>query len=331
MADVDLSLPTLHSNILAAQQRIKRYVRRTPLEYSPVLSHQGQCRVYLKMENEQVTGSMKARGAFNKLSKLLEEDPAVKEQGPITSSSGNHALACTHAMQTLGVQGTIFIPENVSSSKNEKLKLTGVSLLYHGMDCVETEKKGRQTALDKGATYISPYNDLDVIAGQGTIGAEIFEDLPDVDAVLISVGGGGLVSGIAAFMKHVKPEVRIIGCQPSLSKVMFECVKAGRILFEDSGDTLSDGTAGGIEEGSVTFEFCKKYIDEWILVPEEQIERAIYFMMEHHHRIVEGAAGTAIGAFMQEPEKFKDQNVAIISCGANISMDKIKMIINKYH
>lgn len=156
---------------------------------------------------------------------------------------------------------------------------------------------------------------------------EIFQDLPDVDAVFVAVGGGGLIGGIATYLKAVKPTVKIIGCQPSQSAVMSASVKAGKILDLPSGDTLSDGTAGGVEEDSVTFDLCKSLVDEWILVTEEEISKAVYLFMENHHKIVEGAAGVALAAFLKEHEKFRGQNVVIISCGANISMDKLKDVI----
>jgi len=197
----------------------------------------------------------------------------------------------------------------------------------HGEDCVEAEVKARTVSQESNMHFVSPYNDLVVAAGQGTIGVEIFQDLPEVDAVFVAVGGGGLIGGIAAYLKAVKPSVKMIGCQPLQSAVMAASVKAGKILDLPSGETLSDGTAGGVEENSVTFDLCKSLVDEWILVTEEEISRAVYQFMENHHKIVEGAVGVAIAAFVKEQERFLGQNVVIISCGANISMKKLKEII----
>ncbi|CAH1254141.1 SRR [Branchiostoma lanceolatum] len=233
----------------------------------------------------------------------------------------------TLAMKTVGLTGTIYLPENVSKTKELALVREGAVLRHHGTDVEETETKARQMALEEGIDFISPYNDMDVMTGQGTIGKEILEDLPDVDAVFVPVGGGGLIAGIAAYIKALKTTAKVVGCQPAHSAVMAKSVEAGRILDLPSLDTLSDGTAGGVEEGSITFPICQQCVDDWVLVEEDVISDAIYFMMAEHHKIVEGAAGVAIGAFLKTAQKYHGKSVAIISCGANISMEKIKKII----
>lgn len=318
-------------DILRAADRIKPYVRRTPLEFSYWLSEVGKTKVYLKLECEQITGSFKLRGALNKLLCLKESnDKSFLSKGVITASTGNHGAAIAYASNKVGVPVTIYVPQTCSPAKLKAVKQIGGSVRYHGEDCVEAEVKARSASEECNIHYVSPYNDLAVAAGQGTIGVEIFQDLPDVDAVFVSVGGGGLIGGIAAYLKTVKPTVKVIGCQPSQSPVMSASVKAGKILDLPSGDTLSDGTAGGVEENSVTFDLCKSFVDEWILVTEEEISKAVYQFMENHHKIVEGAAGVAIAAFLKEHEKFQGQNVMIILCGANISMKTLKEIISQW-
>lgn len=314
--------------IMQARNRIKNYVRRTPLEFSPFLSQ--RCRdskVYIKCENLQLTGSFKIRGAFNKVCLLKEKDANISKRGAVSASTGNHALACTEAMNQLGVPIRVFVPENISSAKHERLKVNNAILTLHGQDCIFAENAARKYSEENKIPFISPYNDIDVAAGQGTIGIEIFEDLPDVDNVLVPVGGGGLIGGIAAYLKGVNPRIKVYGCQPIQSKVMYESIKAGSIIFEESGDTLSDGTSGGIEENSVTFELCRNYVDHWLLVEEEHIAKAIYFMLSHHHMMIEGAAGVSLGAFMTNMDRFAGQKTVIIACGANISMEKLKKII----
>ncbi|CAH3175755.1 unnamed protein product [Porites lobata] len=314
--------------ILRAADRIKPFVRRTPLEISYWLSEAGNARVYVKLESEQTTGSFKLRGAFNKLLSLKESnDNSFLSKGVITASTGNHGAATAYAANKVGVPVTIYVPQTTSPAKIKAVKQLGGSVSFHGEDCVEAEVKARSVSKERNIHYMSPYNDLVVVSGQGTIGVEILQDLPDVDAVFVAVGGGGLIGGIATYLKAVKPTVKIIGCQPSQSAVMSASVKAGKILDLPSGDTLSDGTAGGVEEDSVTFDLCKSLVDEWILVTEEEISKAVYLFMENHHKIVEGAAGVALAAFLKEHEKFRGQNVVIISCGANISMDKLKDVI----
>lgn len=318
----------LREDISKAADRIKLHVRKTPLEYSPWLSDIGKSKVYVKLESEQMTGSFKLRGAFNKLLTLKESnDEVFLTDGVITASTGNHGAATAYASSKVGTPVTIYVPKTTSSAKLKVVKQFGGTVEFHGEDCIEAEVTARSAAKESGMHFVSPYNDLVVVAGQGTIGVEIFEDLADVDAVFVSVGGGGLIGGIAAYLKSVKAAIKMIGCQPSQSAVMSESVKAGKILDLPSGDTLSDGTAGGIEENSVTFDLCKYLVDEWILVSEEEISKAVYQFMENHHKIVEGAAGVAIAAYLKEHERFQGQNVVIISCGANITMKRLKEVI----
>ncbi|XP_065063023.1 L-threonine ammonia-lyase-like [Rhopilema esculentum] len=309
-----------------AYERIKAYVRKTPLDYSPWLSD--SCSVYIKREDEQITNSFKLRGAVNKVQKLCQAtDTKLKI---VTASSGNHGLACARSVTGTDVDCTIVVLENISSSKVKGIKRTNATLKFHGTDCVETELFAKNYAEEIGALYVSPYNDPDVVAGQGTIGIEILEDLPSVDAVFISVGGGGLISGISAFMKNRKPDIKIIGCQPENSKVMYESIKHGSILDIESLDTLSDGTAGGVEQGSITFDICKDLVDEWVLVSEDEISYAVYKMLQEHCKVVEGAAGVAIASFLKTKNQYAGKNVVIVSCGGNISVEKLKYIINKH-
>lgn len=317
--------------ILEAAKSIKPHVYKTPLMFSSYLSKMGtDSNVYIKLESEQLTGSFKARGAFNKVLHLLKENTDVKTRGVYTASTGNHGLGCLAASKALGVPLTIYCQSNIDPGKKEFLLHEGANLVLHGNDCVEAELKARSDARANGVTYISPYNDATVMAGQGTIGKEIMEELPTVDAVLVPVGGGGLIGGIARYIKQVKPSTKIYGCQPQNSKVMFESIKANKIIFEESLPTLSDATSGGIEENSVTFPVCRDYVDEWITVEDKAIGQAIVFMVDKHHKIVEGSAGVSIGAYMENVDKFHGKNVAIVSCGANIGYQTLQQVLSKY-
>lgn len=315
--------------ISSAELRIRPWIRHTPLEHSKVLSDKHVANVYIKLESEQVTGSFKIRGVFNKLLQLREDNLVMLNKGSIVASTGNHALAFNYALKRLGLAGKTYVTETISPVKEASLRGVGAELIKYGQDCVDCETAARNAATVEGCCYISPYNDNGVIAGQGTIGVEVYKDLQGVDAVFVPVGGGGLISGIGAYLKAVKPNVQIIGCQPVLSKVMYECVKVGRIIFEESKPTLSDGTSGGVEEESVTFDLCHDLVDDWVLVEEDEIANAILFMIEHHHKIVEGAAGVSLAAFMKQASKYKNANVVIIASGANIGIDVLKGILNR--
>ncbi|XP_006814932.1 L-threonine ammonia-lyase-like, partial [Saccoglossus kowalevskii] len=182
-----------------------------------------------------------------------------------------------------------------------------------------------------GTEYISPYNDMDVIIGSETIGFEILENLPHVDAVFVPVGGGGLISGIAAYIKAIKPSVQIIGCQSEVNNAMQMCVDAGKIEDFELQDTICDGVAGGVETNSVTFDICKSYVDKWITCSEEATAKGVMFMMEHHHRVIETSGALPIAAFLSVADEYKDKNVVLVISGCNISIDKIKYILNEYH
>jgi threonine dehydratase len=314
----------LPAQAVLAANRIAPYVRETPLDYSPYFSELTGANVYLKLENLQYTGSFKLRGAFNKLLSLSEED---RESGGVAASSGNHGAAIAHAMNKLGVAGPIFVPEQTSPTKVDAIKRAGGDVRYFGTDGLDTEMHAREYAEQNDMVYLSPYNDPDVIAGQGTCGVEIARQLSDVDAVFIAVGGGGLISGVGAFLKSVNPSLSVIACQPAASAVMTESVKAGKIVDMPSDPTLSDGTAGGIETDAITFDICREITDEFVLVSEEQIAAAMRGFMDSHHMLAEGAAGVAIAGLLQSGDKYKGKNVVVIICGGNISRETLKKVI----
>ena len=314
----------LPANAVLAANRIAAHIRETPLDYSPALSELSGANVYLKLENLQHTGSFKLRGAFNKLLSLTPEERAA---GGVAASSGNHGAAIAYAMSKLGVTGVIFVPEQTSPTKVDAIKRAGGEVRFFGNDGLDTEMHAREYAEQNDMVYLSPYNDLDVIAGQGTCGVEIARQLSAIDAVFIAVGGGGLISGVGSFLKSVNPAISVIACQPLASAVMTESVKAGEILDLPSEPTLSDGTAGGIEAGSITFDICRDLIDEYQVVTEEQIAEAMCLFIDSHHMLPEGAAGVAIAGFLASAEKYQGKNVVIIVCGGNISRETLKKVI----
>ncbi len=313
--------------VLDAERRIRDYIRETPLDYSPFLSQKGNANVYLKLENFQLTGSFKIRGVFNKLLSLSEEE---KKRGIVTASSGNHGAAFAYASNVLNLNGIVFLPENASPAKIQDIKQYNVELRFYGNDTVKTEIFARNFAEEQGMTYVPPYNDPKVIGGQGTIGIELEKQLEKIDAVLVPVGGGGLISGIAGYLKETIEDVEIIGVQPENSAVMYHSIKAGKILELESEPTLADGTAGGIEKDSVTFELCRKYVDDFILLSEEEIAKAILLTLEKHHMLIEGAGALSVAAYLKEPTRFKGKNVVLILSGCRISLDRLRKILKAF-
>ena len=314
----------LPADIVLAANRIAPHIRETPLDYSPWFSERTGASVYLKLENLQHTCSFKLRGAFNK---LLSLTPDERRAGCVAASSGNHGAAIAWAMQKLGVTGVVFVPEQTSSAKVDNIRRAGAEVQFFGTDGLDTETHARQYAHDNGMVYLSPYNDIDVIAGQGSCGVEIARQLDKVDAVFIAVGGGGLIAGVAAFLKSVNPEIRVVACQPVASAVMTESVKAGKIVDIPSEPTLSDGTAGGIEAGAITFDLCREHVDEYVTVTEDEIASAMREFIDSHHMLLEGAAGVAIAGLLQDAARCEGKNVVVIVCGGNISRETLKKII----
>jgi len=314
----------LPAHAVLAANRIASYIRETPLDYSPYFSELTGANVYLKLENLQHTGSFKLRGAFNKLLSLSEED---REAGGVAASSGNHGAAIAYAMKKLGVAGTIFVPEQTSPTKVDAIKRAGGDVRFFGTDGLDTETHAREYAEQHGMVYLSPYNDPDVIAGQGTCGVEIAQQLSNTDAIFIAVGGGGLISGVGSFLKSVNPSLTVVSCQPAASAVMTESVKAGKILDLPSDPTLSDGTAGGIEANAITFDICREVTDEFVVVSEEQIAEAMRGFIDSHHMLPEGAAGVAIAGLLASGDKYKGKNVVVIVCGGNVSRETLKKVI----
>lgn len=310
--------------VLQAERRIRPYIRETPLEYSQPLSAMSDSRVFLKLENLQHTGSFKVRGAMNT---LLSLKPEQRARGVITASSGNHGIAVAFGLHELAMQGTIFVPEDASSAKVEAIRRYGADVRFWGSDCVQTEEYARGYAEQHGMIYISPYNDPRVIGGQGTIGVELGRQMGQIDAVLAALGGGGMITGIATYLKELAQETTIIGCSPTNSPVMAQSIRAGRIIDMPSLPTLSDGTAGGVEPGAITFPLCQQLVDDYPLVSEEEIGRAMRLFIETHHMLIEGAAGVALAAFLQARGRFQGKTVVIVLCGANISPEVLKSIL----
>ena len=309
-----------------AAKRIETLVRRTPLSRSQHFSELVGADVFFKLENLQPTGSFKLRGATNCLLSLSAEQRA---RGCVAASSGNHGAAVAYATRELGVDGVIFVPEQTSKAKVDAIRAYGGDVRFFGTDGLDTEQHAREFAKRKGLYYLSPYNDEAVIAGQGTCGIEIVDQLPDVDAVFIAVGGGGLLSGVGSVIKVARPDAQIIACQPEASAVMAKSVAAGRLLELPSEKTLSDGTAGGIEPGAITFELCRQLPEEYVLLGEGDIAHAVREFIDAEGMTIEGAAGVAVAGMLQRHQQIRDKKVAVIICGGNVSKETLDAVLSK--
>ena len=307
----------------AAAERIRDYVVRTPLEHSEVFSELCAARVFFKREDRQDTGSFKLRGATNRILTLNDEQRAG---GCVAASSGNHGAAVACALEQVGATGIIFVPEGTSTAKTGKILEHGGDVRYFGTDGLDTEQHARDYARENDMFYLSPYNDEEVVAGQGSCGIELLEQLPGLDAVFVAVGGGGLVGGVGAVLKAHNPGIRVYGCQPAASPVMARSIAAGEIIDMPSEPTLSDGTAGGIEAGAITFPLCRAVVDEWVEVTEEGIAAAMRVFIDSEQQPIEGAAGVAIAALLARREDVVDKNVAVIICGGNVSEEVLQSV-----
>jgi len=275
--------------------------------------------LHLKCEHLQHTGSFKLRGAVNRMQSLTQ---AERASGVIAASTGNHGQGVARAALALAVEATVFVPEQAAEVKIAPMRAMGANVVAVPGDGLAAELAARQASRSSGQVFVSPYNDPLVVAGQGTIGMELDEALPDLDAVFVSVGGGGLVSGIAGWLKHRQPKVRVFGCWPVNAPTMARCLARGEIHEVAETETLSDGTAGGVETDAITFEACQTYIDEQVFVSEAQIRAALATLAREERWIVEGSAGVALAGCLQHAESLRGQRVAVVLCGRNIGFDK---------
>ena len=312
----------LKESCQTAYNNIKKHIVKTPLIHSKNLSSISDTNVFLKLENFQHTGSFKLRGAMNKILNLPDKSINV-----VAASSGNHGAAVAYSLRNLKMKGLVYVPENAVSSKVKLMKKYGVEIRYSGNDCLIAESSAISYAEENNLSFVSPYNDIDVISGQGTIGVEMINQMKDLDVVFITVGGGGLISGVGGYLKSINSNIKIIGCSPENSPVMKVSLNKGKIIEFDSLPTLSEGSAGGIERDSITYNFCEEFIDDFYLVSEEEIAENIKFFIANEKLLIEGAAAVSVAAFLKNKKLFKGMNVGIVICGGNIGNDTLKSIL----
>jgi threonine dehydratase len=318
VATDQLTSSAVASRSAAVAPRLREHLPVTPLVTFGAFGDEVGVEMLVKCEHQQRTGSFKARGA---LAKSLTLSADQLRRGVVTASTGNHGLGVANAMATLGGHCLVFVPENASETKIAALRRLGADIHAEGNDSGALEPVARAHAAEHGLTYLSPYNDVDVVAGQGTTAVEILDQLDGrgLDAVFVAVGGGGLISGVAAVLRERLPGVRVVGASPSLDAAMAASIRAGRVVTVDARPSLSDGTAGSIEAGALTLALCQTLVDDWLLIDEPEIRAALRTVIDTEHVLIEGAAAVAFAAASRLREEIRGQRIAVISCGGNIS------------
>lgn len=314
-------------DIYRARQRIAAVVTRTPVISSSLLSERAGVSVYLKAESLQKTGSFKIRGAANKMLSLTTEEQA---RGVITVSSGNHGRAVAFVAHQLGINATICMSTRVPRNKLEAIKRLGAEVVVTGDSYEEAEIHTLAFQEERGLTMVDPFDDPLVIAGQGTIGLELLEDLPEVDTVIVPLSGGGLISGIALALKSASPSIRVIGVTMDRAPVMYHSLRAGAPIEMEEEDTIADALVGNIGvNNKYTFRIVQEYVDDTVLVSDEEIAAAMAFALEKHHLVVEGGGAVGVAALLHQRAGGLGQNVVVVVSGSNVSLPLLLNIAQK--
>jgi len=311
--------------IKKARESLQNVAHKTAIVHNTTFSEMSGMEVYLKMENLQKTGSFKIRGAFNKIVHLSQHE---RGRGVIASSAGNHAQGVALAATTYGIRSTIVMPKHAPLSKVGATKSYGAEVVLHGEVYDDAYAEAKRIQEETGATFVHPFNDPLIIEGQGTIGLEILEDLPDVDAIIVPIGGGGLISGIAVAAKSIKPNVKVIGVQTKNVPSMAMALAQKKIVSVVGQPTIADGIAVKTP-GDLTFSIIQKYVDDIVTVDEDEISRAILLLMERAKVIAEGAGAVPVAALLRKISTFKAKKVVAVISGGNIDVNMLSRIIDK--
>ena len=310
-------------DFITAKEKLSKVLLKTSLIQSPIFSKEAGNEVYIKPENLQKTGSFKIRGAYNKITNLSDEE---KKKGVIASSAGNHAQGVAYGAKESGIKAVIVMPKSTPLIKVESTKQYGAEVILHGDVYDDAFKKAKELEEKKGYVFVHPFDDKDVIYGQGTITLEILEELPETDIILVPIGGGGLISGIACAAKILKPEIKIIGVEPDGAASAYEAIKEDKVIELKEANTIADGTAVK-KIGNTTFEYIKKYVDEIITVSDYELMEAFLLLVEKHKIIAENSGILSLAAL----KKLKEKNKKVVSVvsGGNIDVLMISSMINK--
>ena len=310
-------------DFIKAKEKLSKVLLETHLIYSPIFSKESGNKVFIKPENLQKTGSFKIRGAYNKISNLTVDE---KKRGVIASSAGNHAQGVAYGAKESGIKAIIVMPKSTPLIKVESTKQYGAEVILHGNVYDDAYKKAKELEEKEGYVFVHPFNDEDVLDGQGTIALEILEELPETDIILVPIGGGGLISGIACAAKILKPEIKIIGVEPEGAASAYEAIKENKVVELKEANTIADGTAVK-KIGDLNFEYIKKYVDEIITVSDYELMEAFLLLVERHKIIAENSGILSVAA----TKKIKEKNKKVVSVisGGNIDVLMISSMINK--
>ncbi|WP_049935394.1 threonine ammonia-lyase [Haloplanus natans] len=313
-----------YEDVLDAQERVAGVARHTPLEYSFAFSDMTGADVHLKLENFQRTGAFKIRGAINRIETLSDE---AKEAGVVTASAGNHAQGVALAATRAGVDSKIVMPEHAPVSKVKATERYGGEAILHGADYSDAQAEAHRIEREEGRTYVHAFDDEMVMAGQGTIGLEIVEDCPDVETVIVPIGGGGLISGIATAVKAHDPDIRVIGVQAEGASSAAESLRKGEIYERESVDTIADGIATR-RIGDRTFEVIKERVDEVVTVDDESVAIALTYLLEREKALAEGAGAISLAALLSGAIEYEEGEIIVPAlCGGNIDLNMLTTVV----
>lgn len=306
-----------------AREHLQKVLLPTHLIYSPIFSEESENQIYIKPENLQKTGAFKIRGAYNKINKLTEEE---KKRGVIASSAGNHAQGVAYAARELGIKAVIVMPKTTPLIKVQSTKKYGAEVVLYGDVYDDAYQKAKELEAQEGYVFVHPFDDIDVLEGQGTIALEILEEMPDAEVIVVPIGGGGLISGIAAAAKMIKPEIKIIGVEPSGAASATEALKKNKVVTLPEANTIADGTAVK-RIGDLTFNCIKQYVDEVVTVDDYELTEAFLLLAEKHKIIAENSGILPLAALKKLSERGK--KVVPVVSGGNIDVLMISSMIGK--
>ena len=309
----------LFEDIIRAEKIVSKHIVTTPVVHSQALSKAIGEHIYLKLENQQITGSFKIRGAINAISNL---NPAQKNAGVVALSTGNHGRGLAFAANLMKIRCVICMSKLVPNNKIEGIKALGAEVNLIGENQDEAQLEADRLSIEEGMTYVSPFDNIDVIAGQGTLGLEIYQQIPELNFAFVPLSGGGLICGVAKALKNLNRNLKVIGVSMDRGAAMYESQKAGKPIFVKEEESLADALTGGIGlDNKYTFEFTKQLVDEIVLVSEKEIADGINYAYWHESQIVEGAGAVAIASLLSKKFKPNGPSIALM-CGRNINMEK---------